>query len=58
MDKKQLRCVLEQMLVMRFFAGLSMDPAANTLGHSKRAVESGWTRTRIYWLRERQPDHD
>ncbi len=49
--------LLEQLVVMRFFAGLSMDQVANALGRSKRTVERDWTRARIYLFRELQQDH-
>lgn len=49
---------LEQLVVMRFFAGLSMEQAAQALGRSKRSVERDWTRARIYLFRELNPAHD
>lgn len=46
--------LLEQLVVMRFFAGLSMEQIATALSRSKRTVERDWTRARIYLFRELQ----
>lgn len=43
---------LEKLVVLRFFAGLSMDQTARILGKSLRTTERDWTRARLYLYRE------
>lgn len=43
---------LEKLVVLRFFAGLTMEQVARALNRSKRSVERDWTRARIYLYQE------
>lgn len=43
---------LEQLVVLRFFAGLSMTQTAEVLGKSLRTTERDWTRARVYLYQE------
>lgn len=47
---------LERLVVLRFFAGLSMDQVARHLGKSIRTTERDWTRARVYLYRDLRPD--
>lgn len=49
---------LERLVVLRFFAGLSMEQTAQVLGKSLRTTERDWTRARVYLYRELEPDGD
>jgi len=48
--------LLEKLVVLRFFAGLSMNQTASALGRSLRTTERDWTRARIYLYQELQVD--
>lgn len=48
--------LLERLVVLRFFAGLSMSQTARTLGRSLRTTERDWTRARVYLFRELGPE--
>jgi RNA polymerase sigma factor (TIGR02999 family) len=43
---------LEQLVVMRFFGGLSMTEAAEAMGKSKRTLERDWARARMHLYRD------
>ena len=43
---------LEQLVVLRFFAGLNVDQTARVLGRSTRSTERDWVRARAYLFRE------
>lgn len=47
---------LEQLVVLRFFAGLNMDQVARILGKSLRTAERDWTRARVYLYRDLRSD--
>lgn len=47
---------LERLVMLRFFAGLSMPEAARIMNRSLRSTERDWTRARVYLLRELAPD--
>ena len=47
---------LERLVVLRFFAGLSMEKTAQVLGKSLRTTERDWTRARVYLYRQLEPD--
>lgn len=47
---------LERLVVLRFFAGLSMPETSRILGQSLRSTERDWTRARVYLFRELSPD--
>lgn len=47
---------LERLVMLRFFAGLSMPEASRILGQSLRSTERDWTRARVYLFRELAPD--
>ena len=49
---------LEKLVVLRFFAGLSMGQTAQVLGKSLRTTERDWTRARVYLYRELEKDGD
>jgi RNA polymerase sigma-70 factor, ECF subfamily len=46
-----------QLVELRFFGGLSVDEAADTLGISKRTAEREWTMVRA-WLRRELSESD
>jgi len=46
--------LLEKLVVLRFFAGLSMNQSANVLGRSLRTTERDWTRARLHLYQELQ----
>lgn len=43
---------LEKLVVLRFFAGLTMEQVARILGKSVRSAERDWTRARVYLYRD------
>ena len=47
--------LLEQVVVLRFFAGLNMSQTAEVLGRSVRSTERDWARARTYLFRELEP---
>lgn len=47
--------LLEKLVVLRFFAGLSTGQIAGVLNRSTRSVERDWTRARVYLFRELEP---
>jgi RNA polymerase sigma factor (TIGR02999 family) len=47
---------LERLVMLRFFAGLSMPEAARIMNQSLRSTERDWTRARVYLFRELAPD--
>lgn len=46
--------LLEKLVVLRFFAGLSMNQSAKVLGRSLRTTERDWTRARLHLYQELQ----
>lgn len=42
----------QQIVELRFFAGLTVEQTANVLGVSKRTVENDWTLAKVWLLRE------
>ncbi|MEE4639104.1 MAG: ECF-type sigma factor [Wenzhouxiangella sp.] len=47
---------LERLVMLRFFAGLSMPEAARVMNQSLRSTERDWERARVYLFRELKPD--
>ncbi len=48
--------LLERLVVLRFFAGLSMSQTAEVLGKPLRTTERDWTRARVYLFRDLEPN--
>ena len=51
-------CLAAQLVKLRFFAGLTMQQAAEALGLPLRSVERNWTYARTWLQRELSRDHD
>ena len=47
---------LEKLVVLKFFAGLTMEEVARICGKSIRTTERDWTRARVYLYRYLSPD--
>ena len=49
---------LEQLVMLKFFAGLKMHQVADVLGRSQRSVERDWARARMYLFRVLETEAD